>query len=132
MASLLDEPKTRGAAPSYRILLAEDTEDNRFLIRHYLSKTPHVVQEAVDGQEALDAVMGAAEPFDLVLMDMQMPVMDGYEATRRIRAWEAEHGRAPVCVVALTAYAMQEEIDRSLRRRVRRASHQAHQEADAS
>ena len=98
-----------GEAPASRILLVEDTEDNRFLIRHYLDATTHVLVEAVDGKEGLEAVMDAAEPFDLVLMDMQMPVMDGYEATRRIRAWESEQGRDPVCVLALSAYAMEEE-----------------------
>jgi len=88
-----------------RILLAEDTEDNRFLIRNYLSKTSHVLVEVEDGEQALDAVVSSEEPFDLILMDMQMPVMDGYEATRRIREWEQELGRERVTIVALTAYA---------------------------
>ena len=105
---------TEGPVCSLRILLAEDTEDNRFLIRHYLSKSPHTLVEVENGQEALDAVTGSDVPFDLVLMDMQMPVMDGYEATRQIRAWERENGREPLKIVALTAYALKEEVDRSL------------------
>ncbi len=101
-------------ASGARILLVEDSDDNRFLIQNYLSKTNYTVVEAVDGAEALKAIDSAAEPFDLVLMDMQMPVMDGYEATRRVRTWEAEHNRPRSRIVALTAYALNEEIQKSI------------------
>lgn len=101
---------SRGA----RVLLVEDSDDNRFLIRNYLSKTDYAVTEATDGSEAFDAICSASEPFDLVLMDMQMPVMDGYEATRRVRAWETENGVPHTRIVALTAYALNEEIQKSI------------------
>ncbi len=68
---------------------------------------------AENGAEAVEAYEKAAGAFDLVLMDMQMPVMDGYEATRRIRAIEHESG-THVRIVALTAYALKEEIAKSM------------------
>ena len=73
-----------------RILVAEDTEDNRLLLEHYLRDEPVKLRVALNGQEALDAVQ-QGEQFDLILMDIDMPVMDGYTATRRIRAWQASH-----------------------------------------
>jgi CheY-like chemotaxis protein len=54
-----------------------------------------------------------AGAYDLVLMDMEMPVMDGYTATRQIRAWEREHRLAPTPIIALSAYALAEEIEKS-------------------
>ena len=99
---------------SLRILLVEDSEDNRFLIRSYLAKTEHTVVEAVDGQEAFDAMTTAEQPFDLVLMDMQMPVKDGLTATREIREWESDSAVAPTMIVALSAFALKEERERSL------------------
>ena len=90
-----------------RILLAEDAPDNVALIRAYLSKTPHRLDVAVDGADAL--VRFADGAYDLVLMDMQMPVMDGYLAARAIRERERESGAAPTPVVALTAHALRED-----------------------
>lgn len=111
-------PKTASAlsdedvAPM-RVLLVEDSEDNRFLLLAHMSKTPHVMSVAENGVEALAAFEESEEPFDLILMDMQMPVMDGYEATRRIRALEAERG-GHTPIVALTAFALKEEVAKSL------------------
>ena len=96
-----------------RILLAEDNEDNRTLIWMYLKNTPHEMQMAENGQLALDRFINNG-PFDLVFMDVQMPVMDGYTATRAIRFWEEEQGRKRTPIVALTAYALKEDIERSL------------------
>jgi two-component system sensor histidine kinase/response regulator len=101
------------AGPPMRVLLVEDSEDNRFLLLAHLSKTPHEVVVVENGAEAFEAFEQAEKPFDLILMDMQMPVMDGYESTRRIRALEAERG-GHTPIVALTAYALKEEIKRSL------------------
>ncbi|MBF0426103.1 MAG: response regulator [Magnetococcales bacterium] len=95
-----------------RILLADDMEDNRFVIRAFLGKTAHGLRQAVNGREALE--LFRREPFDLVLMDMQMPEMDGLEATRRIRAYEAESGSRRVPVVAITANAMKDDVDQAL------------------
>lgn len=97
-----------------RILLVEDSEDNRFLIRNYLANSAHHITEACDGSEAVDLACSATEPFDLILMDMQMPVMDGYEATRRIRAYETKAGIERTRIIALTAYALNEEIQKSI------------------
>jgi signal transduction histidine kinase len=95
-----------------RILLAEDSEDNALLIKSYLKHTPHTVELAENGLQALTKYIGGG--YDLVLMDMQMPEMDGYTATSRIRAWEAETGTPPAPIVALTAYARQEDVAKSL------------------
>ncbi|MEQ8662617.1 MAG: response regulator, partial [Gammaproteobacteria bacterium] len=100
------------AADAARILLVEDNPDNRMLIRAYLKKTPYAITEAENGAEAVAAFERAT--FDLVLMDVQMPVMDGYAATRAIRALERGAGRAPTTVLALTANAVKEDVERSL------------------
>ena len=97
---------------SARILLVEDNEDNRMLIKAYLRQEPYVVVEAENGAEALERFK--AESFDLILMDVQMPVMDGYAATRAIRVWEEQVGRPRTPVIALTANAVKEDMERSL------------------
>ncbi len=100
------------AARGKRILLVEDTADNRLLIRAYLKRTPHQLDEAENGEVAVRKFR--ENDYDLVLMDVQMPVMDGYAATRAIRAWEREQGRGPTPIVALTAHAIKEHTERSL------------------
>lgn len=95
-----------------RILIVDDTEDNRFLLLTYLKNLPFEVLEAENGQEALDKVFH--ETPDIVLMDIQMPIMDGYEATRRIRQHENEHNKKHIPIIAVSANAMMEDIQRSL------------------
>ncbi|MBF0142908.1 MAG: response regulator [Magnetococcales bacterium] len=73
------------------------------MFKIYLSKTPHTLIMVNDGQEAVARVK--QEPFELVLMDIQMPNLDGYAATRAIRQWEREQGRMPVTIIALSAHA---------------------------
>lgn len=94
------------------ILLVEDSPDNQFLIRSYLKHTPYHVDVAGDGAVGVDKFKTGR--YDLILMDMQMPIMDGYEATKTIRAWEAEHDLPPTQIVALTALALREEGERIL------------------
>ncbi|MBF0098512.1 MAG: response regulator [Magnetococcales bacterium] len=89
------------------ILLVDDSEDNRLLIKAFLRKSDHRLEMAVNGSEAVG--MCQAKRYGLVLMDIQMPVMDGYEATKRIRAWEVANGLPPMDIVALTAHAMADE-----------------------
>ncbi len=88
------------------ILVAEDNEDNRLLIWSYFRNTPHKVQFAENGQIAVEKFKEKKEDYDLVFMDMQMPVMDGYTATSIIREWEKSNGIDPTPIVALTAYAL--------------------------
>ncbi len=94
-----------------RILLVEDNPDNRLLVKAYLKKEPYELVEAENGRAAVDAFKDGE--FDLVLMDIQMPVMDGYAATAAIRAWESEAGARRTPIIALTANAIKEDIERS-------------------
>ncbi len=98
--------------PPLNILLVEDSRDNRLLIESYLKKTPHKIEIAENGETAVEKFMAAM--YDIVLMDMQMPVMDGYTATRIIRKWESEKGMEPAPIIALTAYALKEDEQKSL------------------
>jgi two-component system, sensor histidine kinase and response regulator len=89
-----------------RILLADDSADNRLLIRAYLRKTPWQLDEAADGREAIE--MFKRGHYDAVLMDIQMPEVDGYEATRAFRRWERDHGLPRTPVLALTASGLED------------------------
>jgi len=91
-----------------KILMADDSPDNRLLIRSYLRKTPYRLDEANDGKVAVE--MASAGDYDLILMDIQMPEMDGYTAVRNIRAWESRTDRARVPIIALTASALDEAV----------------------
>lgn len=112
-AQVATESARRSERP-LRILLADDSPDNRFLIERFLSKTPHSLEQAENGQEALDKVMVGHH--DLVLLDMDMPVKDGFAAVAELRAWEARErpGREPIPVLALTAYALDDHRQRAL------------------
>lgn len=97
---------------SLAILLVEDSPDNRLLIKHYLKDSGHHLSVAENGQQGLAQV--AETEFDLILMDIQMPMMDGYTATKEIRSLEASIGRPSVHITALTAHTMGEEIQRMM------------------
>ena len=99
------------------ILVAEDNEINALLARALLVKLGHRPTMAANGAAAIDswlAARAAGTPYDRVLMDLHMPGMDGLEATRRIRAMEAEHGCPRTPIIALTANASAEERDACL------------------
>jgi CheY-like chemotaxis protein len=103
-----EAPAEEGRA-GLRILLAEDNVVNQRLTSRLLEKMGHTVTIAGNGQIALRLL--AEEDFDLVAMDMQMPIMDGLEATEMIRASEKETGRH-VAIVAMTANAFEEDRQR--------------------
>jgi signal transduction histidine kinase len=94
-----------------RVLVVDDNAPNRIVILAILKKLGLQCDVAYDGKQALDRVTQGRCP-DLVLMDCQMPVMDGFEATRRIRQWEAETLRSRLPIVALTAGAFAEDRKR--------------------
>ncbi len=96
------------------ILVAEDNEDNRLLIWSYFKNTPHKIFLAENGKIAFDKYKKNYGAFDIILMDMQMPVMDGYTATSLIRAWEKENNIKPVPILALTAYALKRDEQKSI------------------
>ncbi len=103
---------TRPPKSSLRVLMAEDNAVNQLVARKMLAKLGIDVEIAVNGEEAIEALRGA--PFDLVLMDCQMPVMDGFEATRRIRDRASGVLDPLVPIVAMTANAMRGDRERCL------------------
>lgn len=95
-----------------RILLVEDNPDNVLVIQLYLRGYPFDIVVASDGLQGLD--LFTAQAFDLVLLDLFMPVMDGYEAARRMREHEAAMGKARTPILAVTAHATDENERRVL------------------
>ncbi|MDC7683549.1 response regulator [Asticcacaulis sp. BYS171W] len=100
------------AAKASRILLVEDNPANRLVAGILLERLGYAYDAAEDGEEAVKAFETGA--YDIILMDLQMPVMDGYEATRRIRQYERVSRNRPVKIVALTAHALSGDRDACL------------------
>ncbi len=103
------------AQPSRRmrsldILLVEDNKANCMLIQLFLKDLPHKLKVANNGAEGLELAREAH--FDIIFMDIEMPVMDGYESTRKIRAWEKQTSTKPSIIIALTAHALTEARDK--------------------
>lgn len=96
-----------GTSNPWRLLVVDDSETNRQIMRLYLENTPYRMDEAEDGREAVKRF--AAGSYHCVIMDHIMPVMDGLEATRRIRAHEVACGLAPTPIVGLTGQAFAED-----------------------
>jgi CheY-like chemotaxis protein len=114
-ASVTQQRRAIGLEPGQdvpKILVAEDRDESRILLVKLLKTVGIDVQAAANGKEALE-IFERWRP-DFIWMDMRMPVMDGYEATRRIRAMESETDTARVPIVALTAQALEEEERRIL------------------
>jgi PAS domain S-box-containing protein len=96
-----------------RLLVVDDMEINREIMKNLLAETEASVDFAVDGRSALDKFMQVPDHYDLILMDVQMPHMDGYEATRTLRGLPMERA-ADIPVIAMTADAFKEDIDKCL------------------
>jgi CheY-like chemotaxis protein len=112
-----DEASANGKGKGLSILVAEDNEINALLARALLVRLGHRPTIAGTGEAAVEswlAARAAGAPYDLVLMDVQMPGMDGLEATRRIRSLEADAGDKPGRIMALTANAYAEDREACL------------------
>lgn len=94
------------------ILLVEDSEDIQHLIKLYLKKLPYRIDVANNGEIGIEKFI--SNKYDLVLMDMKMPVMDGYEATIAIKEWLNENGKEDIPIIAFTAHVFKDEIDRCI------------------
>jgi two-component system, sensor histidine kinase and response regulator len=100
-----------GIGRPLRILVADDSADNRLLIEAFLKKTASHVDQAENGEIALEKFI--VGNYDVVLMDIQMPVMDGYTAAKLIRDWERKNNAAPTPIIALTASVLDEAVHKS-------------------
>ena len=107
-----EAPDAESELPPIRVLAAEDNKTNQLLLTAMLIPLGVEVRLTGDGREAVEAF--AAEHFDLILMDVQMPVMNGVDATQAIRAIEAERGLSPIPILALSANVMRHQIDEYL------------------
>jgi CheY-like chemotaxis protein/HPt (histidine-containing phosphotransfer) domain-containing protein len=110
-ASLETSPAS--AHEPVRVLVADDAEDNRLLLERYVRGEAIQMEFSENGQQAVDAIE-RGKTYDLILMDIDMPVLDGIEATKAIRTWEGRHGGARTPIVALSAHAMREAVRASL------------------
>ena len=95
-----------------KILVVEDNPDNRFLIKAFLQKKDYLLEMAEDGLEGVEKIKNNS--YDLVLMDIQMPEMNGYQAVNKIRDWETEKSLSKTTIIALTAYALDSDKERAL------------------
>ena len=95
-----------------RLLLVDDNADNRLLVKAYLKKSMYKIDEAENGQIAVE--LHQKNNYDLILMDVQMPVMDGHKATMKIRDWEKKNNKPSTPVIALTAHASKVEMDKCI------------------
>jgi signal transduction histidine kinase/CheY-like chemotaxis protein len=110
--SLLEHVPSAMSQLDAHVLLAEDDATNQLVASSFLKELGVTSEVVGNGLQALERVMSGTR-FDVVLMDCQMPVMDGYEAARKIRAWEAEKGILAVPIIAVTAHALPEERARA-------------------
>ncbi len=103
---IADDVPSEDTAPGLDILLVDDSPNTRMLFSLYLKNTRHRITEAYNGREGVEAF--GSRNFDVIFMDLEMPLMDGYQATRIIRAMEADAGKKPTPVVAVTGYTLPE------------------------
>ncbi|GGE32653.1 hybrid sensor histidine kinase/response regulator [Halopseudomonas oceani] len=106
-----DQPSTEQSSDNFRVLIAEDNAISTKVILGMLAKLQVSATAVENGAMALEAVQ--QQPFDLVLMDCEMPEMDGFTAAERIRQWEQRSGSQPVPIIALTAHILPEHRERA-------------------
>ncbi|MEL6111997.1 MAG: response regulator [Pseudomonadota bacterium] len=111
-AALTDEAMC--ANQKVQILLAEDNAVNQLVVKHMLDPNRYQLTVAANGVEATEIFQARHRDIDMILMDVSMPEMDGYAATKAIRAYEAETNLAPTPIICLSAHVMQSDIDKSL------------------
>ena len=107
----LEHPSSAPGDHGLHILFADDLPDNRALIKAYMKNAPHLIDFAENGEEAIGKF--AVGRYDLVFMDIEMPIVDGYAAVQEIRRRENRTGRVPTPIVALTASADAEAVRRA-------------------
>jgi len=120
LVSATNQPDTKtqpvlpstSASPALDVLVVDDNKTNRLILEKFLSSTPCRVQSVSSGEEAIG--LAHAFSFDVILMDIQMPQMDGVETTRKIRSIEKATGREPSSIVAVTGNAMPEQLNHYL------------------
>lgn len=100
------------SAQNLKILIVDDSEVNRILIKEFLKNSSFIISEAENGMAAVE--MAKSEKFDVILMDMQMPILDGYSATKQIREWEEKNKTPHSHIIAVTAYGLKEDQEKSL------------------
>ena len=105
------EPQEFDKFVNLRMLVAEDNAVNRMVIKGLLGKLNIQPELVENGKHAVDAVRAAMQPYDIILMDCEMPEMDGFEATRNIREFEKSRTLPATTIIALTAHALQEHRD---------------------
>ncbi len=116
----LGGPQMKAAAIKTHILVAEDNDVNQMVIRGMLERMGHEVTVVKNGALVVEAYITCMKPgvhwrpVGMILMDCEMPELDGYEATERIRAWERQQGLSPIPIVALTAHVLPEYLQRCL------------------
>ncbi len=102
------ESKRTGVEKTFQVLLAEDSPENRLVIKKYLERSPFALTFVPNGKSAVEQFSNGH--FDLILMDIHMPLMDGLSATRAIRQIEQERGLDTIPIIALTGSTWQEDI----------------------
>ena len=105
-------PAFAAQAPKSRLLLADDSPDNRLVISAFLKRLPFEIEIAENGSVAVDKF--ARGHYDLVLMDIQMPVLDGHTAVRMMRKFESERHLPATPILALTASTLEDDVRKAL------------------
>ena len=111
--STIDEEKHKGLFKGHRIILAEDVEVNREIVMALLETTEIIMDTAENGAEAYEMFKNNPNEYDMILMDVQMPQMNGYEATRKIRSLESPKAH-DIPIVAMTANVFTEDIEKCI------------------